>query len=324
MFAKIGKHKSSFLLGENLYVLSISINYKARGDNMSKKYEIAECKLVDVETGEIIDGKDVDDVHLALVEKGGRVLNPAQIEYLRKQELRYRDKTPYIWGNFKYNKPYFPDVEDVNIPRMIFFSTFCNDSGYVMTNQDIKDMLSISYNHVKKFKDNLTQQKIISIRNNKVYVSNNAFYIGTLQDTDTDFVRIFIDANRRLYSACTPTQHKQLSYVYRMTPYLNRQTNILSHNQHEQDIDRIEYMSFKEFCDIVGYDSSHSARLSTDLSQFRIYGELAVGFFDDLSELKPKGKYVVVNPHLLFGGERELKAYKDICKLFKAEKESDI
>ena len=109
-----------------------------------------------------------------------------------------------------------------------------------------------------------------------------------------------------------------------MIPYLNRQTNILSRNQHEQDIDRIEYMTFKEFCDIVGYDSSHSARLSKDLSQFRIYGELAVGFFDDLSELKPKRKYVVVNPHLLFGGEREQKAYKDICKLFKAEKESEI
>lgn len=291
---------------------------------MPKKYEIAECKLVDVETGELVDGKDVDDVHLALVEKGGRVLNPAQIEHLRKQELRYSDITPYIWGNFNYNRAYFPDVVDVNVPRMIYFSTFCNDTGYVMTNSDIKDMLNISYNHIKIFKDNLTQQGIISIRNNKVYVSNTAFYIGTLQDIDTDFIRIFIDANRKLYSACTPTQHKQLSYIYRMIPYLNRQTNILSCNQHEQDIDRIEYMTFKEFCDIVGYDSSHSARLSKDLSQFRIYGELAVGFFDDLSELKPKGKYVVVNPHLLFGGEREQKAYKDICKLFKAEKESDI
>ena len=50
---------------------------------------------------------------------------------------------------------------------------------------------------------------------------------------------------------------------------------------------------------------------------------MAVGFFDDLSELKPNGKYVVVNPHVLFGGERELKAYKDICKLFEDEKEKN-
>lgn len=193
-----------------------------------------------------------------------------------------------------------------------------------MTSQDIKDMLKISYNHVKKFKDNLTQQGIITIINNKAYVSNNAFYIGTLQNTTTDFIRIFIDSNRKLYSDSTPTQHKQLSYIYRMIPYLNRQTNILSRNQYEQDIERIEYMTFKEFCDSVGYDSSHSARLKTALSQFRIHGELAVGFFDDLLELKTKGKYVVVNPRLFFGGERELKAYKDICNLFKAEKESDI
>ena len=107
-------------------------------------------------------------------------------------------------------------------------------------------------------------------------------------------------------------------------PYLNRQTNILSHSQHEQDINRIEYMSFKEFCDIVGYNSSHSARLITDLSHFRVNGELAVGFFDDISELTPKGQYVVVNPRLFFGGERELKAYKDICNLFQTQKRTNI
>ncbi len=71
-------------------------------------------------------------------------------------------------------------------------------------------------------------------------------------------------------------------------------------------------------------NSSHSARLITDLSHFRVNGELAVGFFDDISELTPKGQYVVVKPRLFFGGERELRAYKDICNLFQAEKRTNI
>ena len=79
-------------------------------------------------------------------------------------------------------------------------------------------------------------------------------------------------------------------------------------------------MTIKEFCEIVGYDSTHSSRLCKDLSKFRIYGELAVGFFDDLSEINTKGKYVIVNPRLLFGGERERETYKKICNLFRNEK----
>jgi hypothetical protein len=80
-------------------------------------------------------------------------------------------------------------------------------------------------------------------------------------------------------------------------------------------------MSIKEFCNVVGYDPSHSSRLRTELSKFRIFGELAVGFFDDLTKLNPSGKYVIVNPHLMYGGEREQELYKSICKLFANEKE---
>ena len=105
-----------------------------------------------------------------------------------------------------------------------------------------------------------------------------------------------------------------------MIPYLNRQTNILSNNPNEQDIDHVEYITFKDFCDKVGYDSSHSSRLRKALSKFRIYGELVVGFFDNLSTLSPNGKYVVVNPRLFYGGERKRKGHQAISKLFNEEK----
>jgi hypothetical protein len=281
-----------------------------------KKY-----KILDTETGEIVDEKNIGNKRLILLEEGTRILTPSQLEYLRKKERRYHDKTPYIWANFKYNKPYFTNVIDVNIPRMIYFASFCNRQGYVMANQDIKGMLKISPNQAKTFKDNLMQQDIICIRDGKVYISNQAFYVGTLQDSGMHFIRLYIGANRHLYTFCTSTQHKHLSYIYRMIPFLNRQTNILSCNQHEQNTERIEYMSIKEFCNVVGYDPSHSSRLRTELSKFRIFGELAVGFFDDLTKLNPSGKYVIVNPHLMYGGEREQELYKSICKLFANEKE---
>ena len=104
-----------------------------------------------------------------------------------------------------------------------------------------------------------------------------------------------------------------------MIPYLNRQTNILANNPHEQDIDHLEYITFKDFCTKVGYDVSHSSRLKNELSKFRIYGELVVGFFNNITELVPKGKYVILNPRLFYGGERKQKNHRIISQLFKTE-----
>lgn len=282
---------------------------------------MSKYKLINTETGEILDSTNVDDVRLVTIEPGSRIITPAQIEFLRKKEERHRDKTPYIWANFKYNEEYLPNIKDVNIPKMIYFATFCNDIGYVMTKNDIKGTLKINPNQVKQFKENLLKEKIIYLQDNDIYISNNYFYKGALLNTKTNFIRIYRDANRKLYSSCTVTEHKQLSYIYRMIPYINRQSNILSYNQQEQDIEHIQYMTFKKFCNIIGYDSSHSSRLKKSLSTFRINGELVVGFFDNISELNPKGKYVVVNPRFFYGGEVTKKVYKDIINLFVTEKE---
>ena len=287
----------------------------------AKDYEILEYKVVDRRTGEVLNWDEFDeDIRAALVEQGGYIRNPNQIQFLQKQRKRREDKTQFVWANYEYNKPFYPDMQDANISRMIFFSTFCNDKGYVMTNQDIRPMLKINANQLKSFRDDLYAYDILSADNDKLYINQDAFSLGERQEENNDFIRIFLDSNRKLYESCKITEHKQLSYIYKMIPYVNRQTNILSCNQKEQELERIENMSVKEFCNTVGYDTTHISRFKTALSKFRIYDELAVGFFDDISELNPKGKYIVVNPKLFFGGDRSIQTYKTICKIFQAEK----
>ena len=116
-----------------------------------------------------------------------------------------------------------------------------------------------------------------------------------------------------------PSAHKWLSVVFQMLPYANRQTNILSINPEEQDIARVEKMTIQEFCALANYDVKHAARLRKELLQLRVNGRLAVGFFDNKDQLDPKGKFIIINPHLLYGGERFGETYQHICALFEEE-----
>lgn len=290
-------------------------------------FDKKDVKIVDKETGRIFNFEELENkVQVKVVEgkKIKRNLSIKQVEYLNVQARRRGNKDLFIWSFFTYNEPYLPNVKDALISRIIYFATFCNEDGYVICNNSIGDILGTNSNQTQEFSRELESNKILKIKDKRAYISNNFFAIGELEKVNSDYIRIFVNSSRDLYDSNKLTAHKHLSYIYRMIPYLNRQTNILSKNQKEQDIERFEYMTLKEFCAKVGYDMTHSSRLRMELSKFRICGELVVGFFDEITRLTPKGKYVVVNPRLLYGGEINGKNYRKITKLFEKERSDNF
>ena len=170
-----------------------------------------------------------------------------------------------------------------------------------------------------------------TLQTGMLHQTGSAFYIDPKiitrgeYDEDSDHIRIFADYYRKL---CESTRSQadlnRVYYFLQMIPYLNRQTNILAYNETEQDLDRIACMPFNEFCKKINFNIAHSAKLKKQLSTFRVYGESIIGFFDDLSELTPSGKYAVLNPKLCFGGDRSNSKYKNICTLFENEKNTWI
>jgi len=89
--------------------------------------------------------------------------------------------------------------------------------------------------------------------------------VGEIQ-TELNYIRLFCDSTRELYEGCASTaEHKALSYIFKMIPYVNRQTNIFSYNQEEQAKDAIIFMPFSKFCTLVDYDATHAARLQKAL-----------------------------------------------------------
>lgn len=182
--------------------------------------------------------------------------------------------------------------------------------------------LNLDKNQQTTFLNQTLQSGLLSQEGSAFLVNPQIISRGEY-DTGSDHIRIFSDFYRKL---CESTRHQadlnRIYYFLQMIPYLNRQTNILSYNQTEQDLERVVYMSFNEFCKKIGYNTAHSAKLKKQLLDFRVYSELVIGFFDNISELIPRGKNAVLNPKLCFGGDRSNSQYKDICALFEDEKDA--
>lgn len=273
--------------------------------------------VVNEETGES------KEIYGEVVEEGSgdKIIRAGTVEYLKEQSRHYEDKTPFVWVMFQYDTPLFPELSQSDLTRLMYFSTFCTAGGYVMHKKDVRNTLLINANQLSAFSADLQNAGIIHNANDVYCLDSKFFSVGEIK-TELDYIRLFCDSTRELYEGCVSTaEHKTLSYIFKMIPYVNRQTNILSYNQEEQAKDAIIFMPFSKFCTLVDYDATHAARLRKALLQYRINGELAVGFFDDLTQLTDSGSYVLVNPKLFFGGLRTTSTYQEICALFAAERE---
>lgn len=273
--------------------------------------------LVDTETGELID----TSLYVEL-EPGDRVVSKAQQEFLQKKDVRYQDKTEFVWLSFQYGTNLEFLVDRAVAVRLLYFGTACGNDGIIQKNKLLRAKLNLDKNQQTAFLRQTLQAGLLH-QNGSAYFINPKIISRGEYDASSDRIRIFVDYYRKLCEgAGSQVGLNRIYYFLQMIPYLNRQTNILAYNETEQDLERIAYMSFNEFCKKISYNTAHSAKLKKQLLDFRAYDELIIGFFDDLSELTPGGKYAVLNPRLCFGGDRSNDKYKEICALFENEKKT--
>ena len=271
--------------------------------------------LVDNETGELMDTSRYVEL-----EPGDRVVSKEQREFLSKKEARYQDKTEFVWLHFRHGANLECPVDRAVAVRLLYFGTACGNDGIIQPNKLMNAKLTLDKNQKTAFLRQTIQADLLR-QNGSVYYINPEIISRGEYVSDDDHIRIFAACYRRLCeSTASQAGLNRIYYFLQMIPYLNRQTNILAYNATEQDSERVAYMSFNEFCKKISYNTAHSAKLKKQLSDFRVYDELVIGFFDDLSTLRPGGKYAVLNPRLCFGGERSTAKYQEIRALFENEK----
>lgn len=275
--------------------------------------------VVNGNTGELLDNSRIIEL-----EPGDRLVAKAQLDFLRKKNARYEDQTDFVWLKFQYGTNLEFGVDKAVAVRFLYFGTACGNNGIIHKNKLMQAKLTLDKNQQTAFFHQASQSGLLWLDRSALHV-NPAVVSRGEYDSDSDRIRVFSGFYRKLCeSAHKQTDLNRIFYFLQMIPYLNRQTNILSHNQTEQELERIVYMPFNEFCKKIEFNTAHSAKLKKQLSAFRVDDELIIGFFNDISELTPSGNNAILNPKLCFGGDRNNEKYKQIRALFESEKNTYI
>lgn len=236
----------------------------------------------------------------------------AQTKYVVNKE-KQTFNSDFTWIVFEYGKELLPNIKDQSLVRLIYLSTICDYDGVLPPKSVIKKKLKLSDKYWSYFfKEMRSNNLILEDEDTGALCLNKDFFIkGSLKEMSDkrDCTRLFCNFIQDVYDACDNIKSiNQISYLYKLIPFVNRRTNIVCYNPKEQDPEKVYPITLGEFCDMIGYSRKNARRLVSDLLSLKCNGQNLIGFF--VTNLNQTSWKIIVNPHIYYGGQND-KIYKE-------------
>lgn len=224
----------------------------------------------------------------------------------------------YVKNSVLYNEL---NIEPSNISRFLYLCTFIgynttehknvivkrvkNNKTAPMTKKEIMEKMKLSKSGFNKFYKEIKDKELIYETNEGIFISDKYVTKGNIGNQDSNFIRLFIDTTRYLYENCTIKQHKTLSYVLQLIPFLDLQTNIILINGKKaemKDIMTLLGLSTKNRSDVSRFkDRLLKFHVKIDDKKYHLFATITIDYIDENDKFQ-KNTYVAINPRVVWGG----------------------
>ena len=205
----------------------------------------------------------------------------------------------------------FTGLSPASVVRLIVLGTYADyecalrlDNHVPMAYKNLQSVLQIGRTAVNDFWREVSPVYVIE-KNGALFLTDRAaFHRGKLIDTDRRWMKIYDNSVRALYRAADRSKHKHLGHVFKMLRYINVQHNILCRNPMEKDREHIVPITFGQFCELAGYDTSQCSRLISYFMgiKFRV-GDHEEHFCKFVTNRKCLSySWIFINPNVLYSG----------------------
>lgn len=202
---------------------------------------------------------------------------------------QYKFRFVYLCCYLKYNDP---------LNRLVIGNT--NGKRFLLE-KELKDLLKLKSRDFSYTKKCLIENNLITINHDKtISVNDKCSLRGTLSKgrKKDDFTRIFKNGIIELYNKSLPTEHKKISLLIEILPFINYNHNILCFNPKEPDNNFVKPMKLNNLCEIIGYNPKNAYRLKRELINIRINNEPAILILEHVDV-----QLIIVNPKVYYKGD---------------------
>lgn len=180
-----------------------------------------------------------------------------------------------------------------------------------MTRKDIQKVLKLGDTAFKSFMADVKLNNLIYEVNGKFHVTNLLFTKGEIGKDKkyNGYAKLFIKCIRNLYEGTTPRQHKVLSNVFMLIPFIHINTNIITFDPDTTLDDHVNPMSLQDIAKLLEIeDKSHLKKLVRDLEKFSVKIE-TIDYKMFTYVMLSDRDYFVINPRVIYRGND----YEKMC-----------
>lgn len=200
------------------------------------------------------------------------------------------------------------NIENLNgfkvsdIFRLLYLSSFVRDKNILMetertalNKQSLKLKMRLSKSEFNRFYSFLTENNLLSERKGRLILDSNIAKFGEIKDKPKEdrYIKIYIENIRYLYSIANPRDHKRISMLYKLIPYLHTKYNIVCSNIYETEKDSIKRLKIKELSAIFKYNELSFWRLIKYLGTLKDK--------DNIPILQVIDGSIVISPKVMYG-----------------------
>lgn len=176
----------------------------------------------------------------------------------------------FFWSLYDVGQDYHPDISDDMLVKIIYLLTYldykknmlvirsnASDTYRPMKKNDVRDVIRLHRCKFPRFWEELMSSNIITENEYGELVVCDKFKRGKLNKKSThgmSKIKMYSRAIRYVYENTDVRSHKYLSYLYRLIPYINLKYNILCINPLEIDKFKVEPLTARELCELIGIE----------------------------------------------------------------------
>lgn len=227
---------------------------------------------------------------------------------MKEEQDLFQKRILETYGSFYFNFYKRVKIEGQFLFRFIHLCSYMNYDNYLsdgrklLKEDDLQDLMLLGKTEYYKTKKYFTDKELIFIDDKGFVLINSKFCKkGEIHKTKCiEVIRMFNEAIQELYKKSLPREHKKLSLLIEILPYINYKYNIVCSNPEECDIKLIKPIKMMELCDMLGYNKGNSSRLKKQLFSLRVNDEKVIGIFE-----VEDTKAILINPRVYYKANKE-------------------
>lgn len=296
-----------------------------------KDLKFHRIQAIDLDTGEIV-GNTLKSKNEEVIIDTRKVLTDKQKWFLNNSNdfKKYAsEQGGFIMMLFtQKQKLDLGNCDKATLSRLVYLSTYIDYNNRQenllvkrvkdyklepMTRKDIQTTLGLGDTAFKGFLKDVKDNGLLYEAEGKFYISDLFFTKGKNDISNSKYndcyTRLFINCIRNLYEGCKPREHKVLSNIFLLLPFIHINTNIItmdSDSVFDDDVNPMSIVDIGELLEIEG--TNNLKRLVRDLEKFRVTiegREYKMFTWVRLSDCD----YYVVNPRVVYRGDN----YEQMC-----------